>query len=97
MCHWYCPTFPVSVREVHEKLARRYGVPLLSLAQIEGFSKERGVTIERGSLYKATGLINAIEEWRKIEQLRCGHRPGSERGEGGATAPPHPGGEDEPA
>jgi hypothetical protein len=104
--------FPVSVREAHEKLARRYSVPLLMPAQVVEFLRERGTVFEAKSqhepfaqLKKAYGLpkkpsvlIRAILEWREeSEDHASGHRPGSQGGEGGAPPPPEAGGADDPA
>jgi hypothetical protein len=82
-----------SVREAHEELAWLYDVPLLLPAQVEVFLRERGVVVERSSLYQAVALLKAIHEWREVEHLRYGHRPGSQGGEGGAIVPPKAGGE----
>ncbi len=80
------------MREARERLARRYGVPLLSPHQVDAFLRGRGEVIGRGDLYKAVALIKAILEWREIERLRYEHRPGSQGGEGGTPAPPEEGG-----
>lgn len=59
--------FPVSVKEAHEKLARRYGVPLLSRFQIDVFSNNGRLTVKHESAHKPVALIEAILEWREKE------------------------------
>ena len=82
-----------SVREAHEELAWLYGVPLLFPAQVEAFSRDRGVVIKSRSRYKGVALLEAIREWREIEHRRYEHRPGSQGGESRAPAPAHEEGE----
>lgn len=104
--------FPVCVREAYEKLARRYGVPLLVPAQIAEFLRERGTVFETESQYepvaqlkrayglpkKPNALIRAIMEWRvESEDHGSGHRSRSQGGEGGAPTPPEAGGADDSA
>ena len=103
--------FPVPVRGAHEKLARRYGVPLLVPDQVEAFVRGRGAVFAGespdepvASLKKAcaptrkpSAFLKAIREWREESEDTCrGHRPGSQGGEGGAPTPPEAGGEDGP-
>lgn len=72
--------FSVCVRDAHQKLARRYGVPLLMPAQVPAFLRKRGAVLEtespdepvaptRQSSYapidQPDGLITAIREWRE--------------------------------
>lgn len=74
--------FPISAREAHEKLARRYGVPLLLPTEVRAFLRERGTVFETESQYepvapikkpdaltkKPDALIAAILEWREEEK-----------------------------
>ena len=57
--------FSVCVREAHEKLARRYGVPLLVPAQVGAFLRERGAVFETRPIPRPGALIEAILEWRE--------------------------------
>ena len=72
----------VCVRKAHEKLAKRYGVPLLLPPEVTSFSKERGAVLEAESQYervafvkksygakrKPHSFIRAILEWREEEK-----------------------------